>query len=49
MVHERPAGYVERRSDGYLEPGLVFLLGTAHVSAKSADDVRRVVEVGEAF
>jgi hypothetical protein len=29
----------------YLEPELVFLVGTAHVSAKSADDVARVVEV----
>ncbi|GBF95762.1 hypothetical protein Rsub_08198 [Raphidocelis subcapitata] len=43
VVHERPAGYVERRADGYREPQLVFLLGTAHVSAKSAEDVRRVV------
>ena len=97
MVHQRPADYVERRADGwvqalkgtrrapthpplltlchcwrmlggghahlrriaaplhaggrqhthtprYLEPGLVFMVGTAHVSAKSAADVQRVVQ-----
>ena len=29
---ERPASYVERREDGYREPELLFLVGTAHVS-----------------
>ncbi|KAF8069523.1 Trabd [Scenedesmus sp. PABB004] len=38
----RPAGY-ERRRDGYREPGLVFVLGTAHVSARSAEEVAAVV------
>ena len=33
---ERPAGYVERREDGYQEPLQVFLVGTAHV--RSAAD-----------
>jgi hypothetical protein len=42
-VHERPASYVERRTDGYQEPQLVFLLGTAHVSQASAHEVARVV------
>lgn len=28
----------------YREPGLVFIVGTAHVSAKSADDVARVID-----
>lgn len=45
LVWRRPDGYVERRSDGYREPQLVFLVGTAHVSPKSACDVRRVVQV----
>ena len=39
---ERPDDYRERRSD-YQEPLQIFLVGTAHVSAQSADDVRRVV------
>ncbi|PSC70033.1 traB domain-containing isoform X1 [Micractinium conductrix] len=41
---ERPASYVERREDGYREPELLFLVGTAHVSQQSAADVRRVVQ-----
>ncbi|KAL4419725.1 hypothetical protein ABPG75_006823 [Micractinium tetrahymenae] len=40
---ERPADYRERRSDGYQEPQLIFLVGTAHVSPQSAADVRQVV------
>ncbi|BDA45348.1 TraB domain-containing protein [Coccomyxa sp. Obi] len=41
---QRPADYVERRDDGYREPELLFVVGTAHFSEQSADDVRRVVE-----
>jgi pheromone shutdown protein TraB len=44
VVVPRAADYVERREDGYLEPELVYLVGTAHLSPQSADDVRRVVE-----
>ncbi|KAI8463792.1 MAG: TraB family-domain-containing protein [Monoraphidium minutum] len=44
VAHRRPAAYAERRTDGYREPEVVYLVGTAHVSAKSADDVRRVVQ-----
>jgi hypothetical protein len=40
----RPAEYAERREDGYLEPEVVYLVGTAHLSARSAADVARVVE-----
>lgn len=39
----RPDDYVERRTDGYREPDLVLLVGTAHLSTRSAEDVRRVV------
>ncbi|KAH7617711.1 hypothetical protein NADE_004113 [Nannochloris sp. 'desiccata'] len=39
----RPENYQERRSDGYKEPELVLLVGTAHLSLQSAEDVRRVV------
>lgn len=39
----RPENYQERRSDGYQEPELVLLVGTAHLSLQSAEDVRRVV------
>ncbi len=45
MVWQRPASYEERRSDGYREPELVFIVGTAHVSRQSALDVQRVIEV----
>ena len=38
----RPVPYMERRDD-YTEPELVLLIGTAHVSPQSAEDVRRVV------
>ncbi|KAG1679399.1 hypothetical protein FOA52_007690 [Chlamydomonas sp. UWO 241] len=44
IVWRRPLGYTERQSDGYVEPQLVYLVGTAHVSAKSALDVERVVQ-----
>ena len=40
---QRPALYVERRTDGYREPEVVLILGTAHLSAKSARDAERVV------
>ena len=40
----RAKDYVERRKDGYKEPEIVFLVGTAHVSQRSAEDVRRVVK-----
>jgi hypothetical protein len=43
VVLERTPGYRERRTDGYEEPLELFLVGTAHVSAQSADDVRQVV------
>ncbi|KAK9829523.1 hypothetical protein WJX72_006314 [[Myrmecia] bisecta] len=43
----RPADYHERRTDGYQEPELVFVVGTAHVSTKSAEDVRRVITAVE--
>jgi pheromone shutdown protein TraB len=39
----RPAGYVERRSDGYEAPRHVWLLGTAHLSRRSAADVAAAV------
>ena len=45
VVCRRPASYVERRSDGYVEPELIFLIGTAHISRKSAMDVERVIQV----
>ncbi len=45
MVYQRPADYRERRSDGYQEPLELFVLGTAHLSTKSAEDVARVVQV----
>lgn len=43
MVIERPQLYVERRTDGYREPEVILILGTAHISAKSARDADRVV------
>ena len=43
MVWKRPASYMERRADGYHEPELVFIVGTAHVSRQSARDVERVI------
>ncbi len=46
VAYQRPANYVERRTDGYMEPELLFILGTAHVSQQSAIDVERVVQVG---
>ena len=42
MVLERPDTYIERREDGYQEPQTIFLIGTAHVSQRSAEDVHRV-------
>lgn len=41
---ERREDYQERRSDGYREPEIVFLVGTVHISQGSADAARRVVE-----
>jgi len=41
---QRPAFYVERRSDGYREPEVVLILGTAHLSEQSAQDARRLIE-----
>lgn len=40
---ERPQLYAERRTDGYREPEVILILGTAHLSAKSARDAQRVV------
>ena len=39
----RPSGYAERRDDGYEEPRAVWLLGTAHLSQRSAADVAAAV------
>ena len=39
----RSAAYVERRSDGYQEPDLIFIVGTAHISPQSAADVQAVI------
>eukprot|EP00878_Enallax_costatus_P035659 GHUV01039848.1.p1 GENE.GHUV01039848.1~~GHUV01039848.1.p1 ORF type:complete len:343 (+),score=108.49 GHUV01039848.1:341-1369(+) len=43
VVSVRPAHYTERRTDGYQEPQLIFILGTAHVSQQSAAEVEQVV------
>ena len=43
VVVPRAPGYSERRSDGYLEPELVYLVGTSHISAASAEAAARVV------
>ena len=40
---ERSALYVERRTDGYVEPELVLLIGTSHASSSSADEVKRTI------
>lgn len=40
----RPETYVERRTDGYVEPEVVFLVGTAHTSKESAKEVERVIQ-----
>lgn len=45
VVIKRPLDYVERRSDGYVEPELIFLFGTSHVSGDSAANVERVLKV----
>ena len=45
---QRPTSYIERRSDGYVEPELIFLVGTTHISRKSAMDVARVIQVDTA-
>jgi pheromone shutdown protein TraB len=39
----RPDAYVERRTDGYEAPRAVWLLGTAHLSRRSAADVAAAV------
>lgn len=43
MVIQRPELYTERRTDGYQELEVILILGTAHLSAKSAYDAKRVV------
>lgn len=43
IAFTRPDAYEERRRDGYREPELILLLGTAHLSTKSAEDVRRLI------
>jgi hypothetical protein len=43
VVVQRPALYVERRTDGYREPEVILVLGTAHLSDKSARDAKRLV------
>ena len=40
----RPEAYTERREDGYEEPRVVWLLGTAHLSGRSSADVAACVE-----
>ncbi len=42
----RRVDYVDRRTDGYVEPCVVVLVGTAHVSRRSQVDVVRVIQVG---
>jgi hypothetical protein len=39
VIVKRPPHYVERRSDGYVEPEVVYIVGTAHMSRLSADQV----------
>lgn len=47
VILQRPPDYTERRSaDGYAEPLTLYLVATAHVSARSALDVDRVVKGG---
>lgn len=43
VIVKRPPHYVERRSDGYVEPEVVYIVGTAHMSRLSADQVTRVI------
>ncbi|KAG2453855.1 hypothetical protein HYH02_002062 [Chlamydomonas schloesseri] len=43
LVVPRRPDYVERRTDGYVEPEVVLLVGTAHVSRRSQLDVDRVI------
>ena len=40
----RSSTYSERRTDGYREPEMVFLLGTSHVSSKAAEEVERCIQ-----
>lgn len=44
VVIKRPLDYVERRTDGYIEPELIILFGTSHVSVDSAANVERVLK-----
>lgn len=46
LVYQRPASYQERRTDGYQEPEMIYVLGTAHMSRQSATDVVKLIEVG---
>ena len=39
LVVPRPDDYVERRADGYVEPEVVYVVGTAHMSRLSAAQV----------
>ena len=41
--YERLTNYKERRDDGYEEPEEIYLVGTAHISDKSVEDVQRVI------
>uniref|UniRef100_A0A0D6R8Y6 TraB domain-containing protein n=1 Tax=Araucaria cunninghamii TaxID=56994 RepID=A0A0D6R8Y6_ARACU len=43
VVVKKRADYVERRTDGYVEPDLIIVLGTSHVSRDSAANVERVL------
>ncbi|XP_024365398.1 uncharacterized protein [Physcomitrium patens] len=43
VIVKRPPDYVERRSDGYVEPEVVYIVGTAHMSKLSANQVTRVI------
>lgn len=43
VVVRRPPDYVERRSDGYVEPEVVYLVGTAHLSTLSAAQVLQII------
>ncbi len=40
-----PLSFLRRRNDKYQEPKIIYLIGTSHVSEKSARDVERVIKV----
>ena len=47
VVRRRP-DYIDRKGDEYVEPEEIYLVATAHTSARSAEAVARVIrEVSE--